>query len=58
MYYVYDEWENYICKTDSFFWAKRMANFYDGFVEKYCPFDGTYIVYDTMDYYFDEPFFY
>jgi len=57
MYYIYDEWGNYICKTDSFFWAKRMADFYEGFAERSDPFDGTYIVYDTMDYYYDESFF-
>lgn len=50
MYYIYDEYENYVWKTDSFYWAKKMADRYDGFVEKSCPFDGTWVVYDTADY--------
>ena len=53
MYYIYDECEYYVCRTDSFYWAKKIADRYCGFVEKSCPFDGTWVVYDTMDYVYD-----
>lgn len=54
MYYVYDYEGYYIMKTDSFRWARKCANINDGYVMKWCPFDGKRCVYDVeWDYDFD-----
>jgi len=46
MYYVYSEY-GYECKTDSYYWAVRMAIHCEGWVEKWYNDYGWYIIYDT-----------
>jgi len=48
MFYVYDFDGYYVGKTDRFFWAKKMADYYDGFVKESDCFDEEWLVYDSM----------
>lgn len=53
MYYVYDYNGWYYAKTDSFKWAKRMADACDGYVIERGAFaDENVIVYDSIDQYY------
>lgn len=49
MFYIYDFYDCYIAKTDSYRWAKIIADRVDGYVMGYCPFDGEYIIYDSYE---------
>jgi len=54
MYYVYDEYCYYVAKTDSYLWAKKMANFYNGYVKQFSPFDEwDIVIYDSQCIYED-----
>ncbi len=44
MYYIYDYEGYYKCKTDSWFWAKKMADYYEGWIK----IDGM-IIYDYWE---------
>jgi len=49
MFYVYDNYGAYYAKTDSFRWAKKMADSQNGYVMEW--FDGGYyLAYDSCDF--------